>query len=300
MRPISEPNRRSWRSPPPVPLSPRPPPCPPTHPPTTSSLLVEDQLVVVSAGAMGSPLILERSGIGRKDILKKFSIPVVQELPSVGENYQDHPAVFTPYYADRETSPSSVVTPTLSPKVIPQYQKDRAGWLATNGVDAICKMRPHPDEVAQLGPEFKKYWDQVLKDHPDKPLFILMATGGSPGDAAAEPTKKFICHNTFLSYASSRGYLHISSTDLYANPDFDCGFFTDPADLAAVRWGYKKGREIFRRLPIYRGPRLAAHPQFPAGSPAAWDPEEKGPVAFDTRCSRSRTPRRTTRRSRKR
>ncbi|KAJ7896106.1 hypothetical protein B0H14DRAFT_2680487 [Mycena olivaceomarginata] len=242
------------------------------------------KLVVVSAGAMGSPLILERSGIGRKDILNKLNIPVVQELPGVGENYQDHPAVFTPYYADPETTTMDAIfrgDADFVAKVIPQYQKDRTGWLATNGVDAICKMRPHPDEVAQLGPEFKKYWDEVLKDYPDKPLFILMATGGSPGDAPAEPTKKFICHNTFLSYAASRGYLHISSTDLYANPDFDCGFFTDPSDIAAVRWGYKKGREIFRRLPIYRGPRLAAHPQFPAGSPAAWDPEEKGPVAFD-------------------
>lgn len=208
---------------------------------------------------MGSPLILERSGIGRKDILNKFNIPVVQELPGVGENYQgarffpsllssgsrieysppimiiDHPAVFTPYYADPETTTMDAIfrgDADFVAKVIPQYQKDRTGWLATkcvlsllslhyilrgtSGVDAICKMRPHPDEVAQLGPEFKKYWDEVLKDYPDKPLFILMATGGyaarifmfgscaddlrdsSPGDAPAEPTKKFICHNTFL------------------------------------------------------------------------------------------------------
>ncbi|KAJ7263563.1 alcohol oxidase-like protein [Mycena haematopus] len=258
------------------------------------------KLVVVSAGAMGSPLILERSGIGRKDILNKFNIPVVQELPGVGENYQGARFLPSPIFtSDHDHRPPRRIHALLRQpqtftmdaifrcdadfvaKVIPQYQKDRTGCLATNGVDAICKMRPHPDEVSQLGPEFKKYWDEVLKDYLDKPLFILMATGGSPGDAAAEPTKKFICHNTFLSYAASRGYLHISSTDLYADPDFDCGFFTDPADIAAVRWGYKKGREIFRRLPIYRGPRLAAHPQFPAGSPAAWDPEEKGPVAFD-------------------
>ncbi|KAK7052474.1 GMC oxidoreductase [Favolaschia claudopus] len=242
------------------------------------------KLVIVSAGAMGSPLILERSGIGRKDILNKFKIPVLQELPGVGENYQDHPAIFSPYYADPDTKTMDGIfrgDVEFVAKVTPQYQKDRTGWLATNGVDAICKVRPHPDEVAQLGPEFKNYYDQVLKDYPDKPLFILMATGGSPGDAPAEPTKKFICHNTFLSYAASRGYLHISSSDLYANPDFDCGFFTDPADLATARWAYKKAREIFRRLPIYRGPRLVAHPQFAPGSPAAWDPEEKGPVALD-------------------
>ncbi|KAF7331512.1 GMC oxidoreductase [Mycena kentingensis (nom. inval.)] len=242
------------------------------------------RLVVVSAGAMGSPLILERSGIGRKEVLEKFNIPVLQDLPGVGENYQDHPAVFTPYYADTNTTTMDGIfrgDSEFIANTIEKYNKDRSGWLATNGVDAICKMRPRPDELAELGPEFQKYWDEVLKDHPDKPLFILMATGGSPGDAPAEPTKKFICHNVFLSYAASRGYLHIKSTDLYENPDFDCGFFTDPADLAAARWGYKKGREIFRRLPIYRGARLAAHPQFPPGSAAAWDPAEKSPVPFD-------------------
>lgn len=45
-------------------------------------------LVVVAGGAMGSPLILERSGIGRKDLLEKVGIPVIVELPGVGENYQ--------------------------------------------------------------------------------------------------------------------------------------------------------------------------------------------------------------------
>lgn len=46
------------------------------------------RLVVVSAGAMGSPGILERSGVGRKDVLEKAGVPVVSELSGVGENYQ--------------------------------------------------------------------------------------------------------------------------------------------------------------------------------------------------------------------
>jgi alcohol oxidase len=46
------------------------------------------KLVVVAAEAMGSRLILERSGIGHKDILERAGIPVVSEIPGVGENYQ--------------------------------------------------------------------------------------------------------------------------------------------------------------------------------------------------------------------
>ncbi|KAJ7073334.1 hypothetical protein B0H15DRAFT_957324 [Mycena belliarum] len=46
------------------------------------------KMVVVSAGTMGSPLILERSGVGKKEVLERAGIPVVAELPGVGENYQ--------------------------------------------------------------------------------------------------------------------------------------------------------------------------------------------------------------------
>jgi alcohol oxidase len=48
------------------------------------------KLVVVSTGANGTPLILERSGIGNAQILKKAGVEVVEDLPGVGNDYQDH------------------------------------------------------------------------------------------------------------------------------------------------------------------------------------------------------------------
>lgn len=55
------------------------------------------KLVVVSAGALGTPQILERSGVGSSEILKKLNIPVVADVPGVGENYQDHHLLLYPY-----------------------------------------------------------------------------------------------------------------------------------------------------------------------------------------------------------
>ena len=43
--------------------------------------------LVVSGGAFGSPAILERSGIGSKDVLAKNNIQQVVDLPGVGEHY---------------------------------------------------------------------------------------------------------------------------------------------------------------------------------------------------------------------
>ena len=47
-------------------------------------------LVVVSAGANGTPLILERSGVGDPKVLKNAGVSVVEDLPGVGNDYQDH------------------------------------------------------------------------------------------------------------------------------------------------------------------------------------------------------------------
>ena len=55
----------------------------------TTELLVAraSRLVVLSAGAFGSPAILERSGIGSKDVLTKNNIQQLVDLPGVGEHY---------------------------------------------------------------------------------------------------------------------------------------------------------------------------------------------------------------------
>jgi alcohol oxidase len=55
--------------------------------------------VILSAGALGTPLVLERSGVGDPEILKKSGIEVVSALPNVGENYQDHHLITYPYYS---------------------------------------------------------------------------------------------------------------------------------------------------------------------------------------------------------
>ena len=55
---------------------------------TTKPLVARaSRLVVVSAGTFGSPAILERSGIGSKNVLSKNNIQQLVDLPGVGEHY---------------------------------------------------------------------------------------------------------------------------------------------------------------------------------------------------------------------
>lgn len=54
--------------------------------------------VILAAGAAHTPQILELSGMGSADVLNQFNIPIVLDLPGVGNNFQDHPYVGVIYY----------------------------------------------------------------------------------------------------------------------------------------------------------------------------------------------------------
>jgi len=60
--------------------------------------------VILSAGAVHSPQLLEMSGIGQADILSEFNIPVIMDLPGVGNNFQDHPMLGVFYYSKKPSS----------------------------------------------------------------------------------------------------------------------------------------------------------------------------------------------------
>jgi choline dehydrogenase len=55
---------------------------------------VEGAHIVLSAGAVGSPQLLMLSGVGPAGQLKRLGIPVVQDMPGVGQNLRDHPKVY--------------------------------------------------------------------------------------------------------------------------------------------------------------------------------------------------------------
>jgi len=58
--------------------------------------VVEASRVILSCGAIGSPQLLMLSGVGPKAVLDGLSIPLVLEVPGVGQNLRDHPNVRVP------------------------------------------------------------------------------------------------------------------------------------------------------------------------------------------------------------
>lgn len=68
--------------------------------------------------------------------------------------------------------------------------------------------------------------------------------------------------SAFTVYPYSRGHIHITGPYPSDRLDFETGFFSDPEgiDIKEQLWLYKTQREIGRRMPVYRGEVVAAHP----------------------------------------
>ena len=93
--------------------------------------------VVVSGGAIGSPQILQLSGLGPKAVLEAAGVEQISEL-AVGENLQDHILVPLVFETINDSKPMSEAR-ALTPDQMVEYQLlDGAGFLSSSGVDMMA------------------------------------------------------------------------------------------------------------------------------------------------------------------
>jgi alcohol oxidase len=241
--------------------------------PKTSRVLAK-KLVVVSAGALGTPSILERSGVGSQDVLNNLGIPVISGLSDVGEHYQDHNLLLYTYKTT--WNPEHTMDDLISGrKDVGEAILAGDPMLGWNAIDVASKIRPTEDEVAQLGLGFQKLWNKDFKDRPTRPLMLCGVLQSFLGDHKVLPqpedsvSQQYCTIATWTAYPYSRGDIHITSTDVNTPASFNTGFFSHPADVKKQIWAYKKQREFFRRTNAYRGELDLGHPRFPEGSKAA-------------------------------
>ena len=150
----------------------------PRNSPSEKYTLRARKLVILSAGSLSTPQILERSGIGSATLLSTLSIPLISNLPGVGENYQDHHVVMKPNVCrvealDDDTSDSLMHQDQEYLKRVMEIYKEGKGPLACNFIDAGIKFRPSEEEVQMMGEEFKRVWEEDFKDKPDKSLMWI-------------------------------------------------------------------------------------------------------------------------------
>jgi len=233
------------------------------------------KFIIVSGGTLSSPLILQRSGVGDPEKLRKAGVKPLVDLPGVGLNFQDHYLTFSTYRAKPHVESFDDFVrgdKATQDKVFQQWNINGTGPLATNGIEAGVKARPTEKELDEMDswpfPEFRSGWDSYFKDKPDKPVMHYSVIAGWFGDHMHMPPGKFFTMFHFLEYPFSRGFTHITSASAYDAPDFDAGFMNDKRDMAPVVWSYIQSRETARRMEAYAGEVHAMHPFYAYDSPA--------------------------------
>lgn len=211
--------------------------------------------VILAAGALQSPQILELSGVGRAALLEGLGIPVVVDNPGVGEKMQDH-AIVCQSFEVKDGMPSADVLrdPAVLNALLGMYQASRDGPLGQSTISVAYV--PVVDGSGVVPAEAKKSLFashestltapgtqavRSLLESQDEPAFqyLLFPSQITISDRPSSmadyivPSRpeNYITVMTILNHPFSRGSVHITSRDPSKLPTWDPAYNSNPLDL---------------------------------------------------------------------
>lgn len=187
--------------------------------------------VILSAGPVQSPKLLELSGIGQAALLKQYGIEVVQDSPEVGENLRDHPNTRLTFEC---TKPITINDVLQRPLV--KIREGLKFMLLGKGLLSICSATAHT----------------VMRSSPDEPradLKIQLQPFSGKDRYARRPQDGLDAHSGFTIGVMglrprSAGYTHIASADPVTYPKIDPKYLDDPHDAQVLLAGIKAVRNV--------------------------------------------------------
>ncbi len=195
--------------------------------------------VVLAAGAIGSPTLLQLSGIGEPALLARHGIAVAHALPSVGAHLQDHLCIDHLYRARVPTLNQELGRLPGQIRAALRYALFRTGPLALSVNQAGGLVRSTPDQSA---PDMQLYFSPLSYTRAQPGKRALMRPDPFPGFLlSAQPCRPH-----------SRGRIEIASADPLAPPRILPGSLSDERDVEALL----RGARLLRR--IAAAPALAA------------------------------------------
>jgi len=195
-----------------------------------------DKEVVLSAGPVGSPHILQLSGIGAKDVLEKAGIEALHELPGVGENLQDHLEFYFQFKCKQPISLNGELDWWSKLKIGVRWILTKKGLGSTNHFESCGFIR------SKAGVEW-----------PDLQYHFLPAAMRYDGKEAfaGHGFQVHIGHNK----PKSRGSVKVVSGDAKAHPEIRFNYLQHEDDREGFRDCVRLTREIINQpaLDDFRG-----------------------------------------------
>ncbi|KAJ5902416.1 hypothetical protein N7495_002944 [Penicillium taxi] len=175
---------------------------------------------VLCAGAVDTPRLMMLSGLGPREQLSALGIPVVKDLPGVGENLLDHPESIIIWELNQPVPPNQTTMDSDAGIFLRREIRDAAGFDG-RAADIMmhCYQIPFTLNTTRLGYD--------------------------------EPVNAF-CMTPNIPRPRSRGRLYLTSADPSVKPALDFRYFTDPEgyDDATIVAGLKAAREIAQQSPF--------------------------------------------------
>ncbi|KAF9869974.1 hypothetical protein CkaCkLH20_12583 [Colletotrichum karsti] len=235
------------------------------------TVLTARREVIVSAGGLLSPSILENSGIGNAEVLSSAGIKQIIDLPGVGENLQDHIRIQSSYELtknytgyDRLKYDTTYAAEQLQlwwEGKTSQYGYSGSGYTFTNWNQALgddgegdLLVLAHEAVGASDHPVEKKKL-QWLNDTSVPQLEILFSDGytgvkGYPTQGSEGYGKDYVTLIAAIMHPLSRGNVHVNPADPLGPPLIDPKYLSHEYDLQAAIQAVKKCRQVALTEPL--------------------------------------------------
>jgi len=220
--------------------------------------------LILAAGSIGSPQLLQLSGVGPSEMLRALGIPVVHDLPGVGENLQDHLQLRCAYKVTGVRTLNERAATWLGKLGIGiEYAMFRSGpmSMAPSQLGAFAKSDP-----ALATPNLEYHVQPLTLDRFGEPLHPYPAFTASVCNLRPE----------------SRGHVRITSTDPFAKPSIRPNYLATPGDRAVAADAIKVTRRIVAQpaLAPYRPTEVKPGPEFQSDEELARAAGEIGTTIF--------------------
>jgi len=199
--------------------------------------------VLLCGGAINSPQLLQLSGVGDPDMLRKFAIPVVAPLRGVGENLQDHLETYVQYACKEPITLYSAMNPLAKARIGAQWLLFGTGLGATNHFEAGGFIR-----------------SAAGVQHPDLQYHFLPMAISYDGSSPAS-FHGFQAHVGPMR-PTSRGHVRIRSVSPLEPPRILFNYMSTEQDRREMRAGIRLTREIFEQKAFdrFRGEAVSPTP----------------------------------------
>ncbi|CAE6946060.1 choline dehydrogenase [Pseudomonas marincola] len=196
--------------------------------------------VLLCSGAIASPQILQRSGVGAAELIRELDVELVHDLPGVGENLQDHLEMYLQYACKQPVSLYPALQWWNQPKIGAEWMFLGKGVGASNQFEAGGFIRSRP--------EFE--WPNIQYH------FLPVAINYNGSNAVKE--HGFQAHVGSMR-SPSRGRVRAKSKDPRQHPSILFNYMSHEQDWQEFRDGIRITREIMSQVALdpYRGRELS-------------------------------------------